>query len=618
MLKLHQIKNSKKESQGFTRRIILASVVMGVFCLILFARLVYLQVYQNRFYASLAKHNQFEQVPIEPKRGLIYDRNGILLAENLPAFSVDIIPDFTPNIKNTIATLSKIIDLDQKTIRQFYRSLSRHKKYEPIPIKFKLTQTEVASIYVNRYRLPGIEINANLIRHYPLGPTTVSALGYVGRINLQDLKTIDQTNYAASNFIGKIGIEKHYEKELHGKVGYKVAEIDASGHIVKTLNNIAPVSGDNLYLTIDSKMQQIAIDSLGEENGAVVAIDPNNGQVLTLVSSQPFDPNLFSNGIDVDTFDDLQNSDDKPMNNRAVHSSYPPGSTIKPFLALKALDSNTIDKNYTIFDPGWFRLPNTKQAPFRDWVHNGHGRVNVVKAIIESCDTFFYTIGVKLGIAKIGDALERFGFNKKTGIDIDEETSGVVPSQQWKMKHIGKHWYIGDTVNSAIGQGYMLATPLQLANAVAAISKKGERFTPHLLLKTVKSSGLAIEQPAKPLPPVKLNNKNNWDLVIDAMRRVISDQKGTARMRFGTNVEYEAAGKTGTTQLYHHKIVNENPTPESDKNIPKRLRNHSLFIAFAPVDAPKIAVAVIVENNITAPAIARKIMDYYLTQESVK
>jgi penicillin-binding protein 2 len=355
---------------------------------------------------------------------------------------------------------------------------------------------------------------------------------------------------------------------------------------------------------------------LGKERGAVVAIDPNNGEILALVSHPSYDPNLFASGIDSATFKILQLSKDKPMYNRATLGAYPLASTIKPFIALQALDTQTISPDFKISDPGWFKLENADHI-YRDWAYGGHGIVDITKAIIVSCDTFFYVLATKLGIEKINDILKRFGFGDKTNIEIAEENPGIVSSPKWKRKNKGEYWYTGDTIISSIGQGFMLATPLQLANGTAAIAMRGTRFQPHLLLAKQKHDGTLVKQNPDPLATVMLKNPNNWDIIIDAMQKVITNPRGTGRRRFGFDSAYTVAGKTGGAQLYHHKIVNENPTPESEKNIPKHLRNHSLFIAFAPIKNPQIAVAVIVENSIVSPQVARKVLDYYMKMKNV-
>ena len=611
---LRRLKNYSLETRKFKTRMLKAVILITVLVILLIIRLFNLQIFNYNLYSNLATNNQLENLPIEPNRGLIYDRNGVLLAENLPTFSLNIVIEHVKNIKATIDNLKTIINITPDEIKQFNKDLQHRHRFEHIPIKLKLSQAEVADFYINQYRLPGVIIDTKMIRHYPLANDTVNALGYVGRISKQDLNNIDASNYSTSDFIGKTGIEKYYEPTLRGKTGYKVTEVDASGHIVRTLKIIPPIPGDNLYLTIDSKLQQIALNALGKERGAIVAIDPNNGEILALVSNPTYDPNLFVSGIDSTTFNKLQFSSDKPMYNRATRSQFPFGSTIKPFIALQGLDAGVISPGFKISDSGWFKLENSSHT-YRDNKYQGHGMVDITKAIIVSCNTFFYSLGSKLGIEKIDDILTRFGFGNKTKIDLAEESSGIVATPKWKMNRTGKHWYPGDTIISSIGQGDMATTPLQLASAVAAISMHGQRFQPHLLLTDQKPDGTKIQQNPIILQAVLLKNPNNWNIVINAMKEVVT--RGTARVRFGSNPEYTVAGKTGGAQLYHHKIVNENPTPESEEKFPKHLRNHSLFMAFAPIENPKIAIAVITENSTIAPQVARKVLDCYLVKPPV-
>lgn len=606
-----QIKNYARETKQFKNRVLRATLLMAVLLLLLTVRLFNLQIANYKLYANLAANNQLKLLPIEPNRGLIYDRNGVLLAENLPIFSLHIITKHLKNIKTTLANLQTIIEITPDEIKKLNKELQQHHHLEHLPLKTKLKQEEVAAFYVNRYRFPEVVIETQMTRYYPLANEIANVLGYVSRINKNELKNIDTTNYHFNSFIGKVGIEKKYESTLRGKTGYKVVEVNAAGKIVRILNMVLPTPGDNLYLAIDSKLQQVAQDALGKEKGAVVAIDPNNGELLALVSNPSYDPNLFVNGINSSTFDALQTSNDKPMYNRATKSLFPLASTIKPFLALQGLDTGAITPDFKISDPGWFKLENSSYK-YRDWAYNGHGVVNVTKAIMVSCDTFFYTMAVKLGIEKMAAILKLFGFGSKTNIDITEESSGIIASPEWKMQHKGKRWYLGDTIISSIGQGFMAATPLQLAHGVAAIAMHGKRFQPHLLLATQQPSGTKIFQNPIPLPAVNLKNPNNWHIIIAAMQLVVTNPMGNAYSRFGAKPAYSVAGKTGGAQLYHHKIVNENPTPASEANTPKHLRNHSLFIAFAPVENPKIAIAVVAENSIIAPKVARKVLDQYL------
>lgn len=605
-----RIKNYQQETKIFQRRLFQATIIIILLIGVLLARLAYLQIFSHKYYNQLAAHNQLEMFAIEPNRGLIYDRNGVLLAENIPIFTLSVIPDYISDINTTINELKQFVTLDEDSLRKFYKALKQRQKFEHVPLKYKLTQEEVENFSANQFRFPGVIVDTNMIRRYPLGDTTANIIGYIGKVNTQDMKNIDITNYTIGSFIGKIGIEKYYEKILRGITGHQQVEIDAAGHIMRQLKSFNPTPGDNLYLTIDSKLQLAAKQALGKERGSIVAIDPNNGEILALVSNPSYDPNLFAYGIDPEDLQKLQNSPDKPMFNRAIRGIFPIASTIKPFLALEGLDSGTIDTRYTINDQGWFKLPNSNYK-FRDWQPYGHGKVNVTKAIVASCDTFFYTLATKLGIDKIDNILTRFGFGQKTGVDLGEELSGVAASPKWKMANIGKPWHISDTVLSGIGQGYMSTTPLQLANAVVTIATHGVRTQPHLLLKRQTPSGTIIVTQLAKLTPIILKNKQNWDTIINAMKNVVQSPGGTAYVRFGSNLPYTVAGKTGTAQLFHHRFNEEDASFETE-NIPKKLRNHSLFVAFAPINKPKIAIAVVVENSVTAPIVAKKVLDYYL------
>ncbi|MCK4869577.1 MAG: penicillin-binding protein 2 [Gammaproteobacteria bacterium] len=608
------IKNPQQEKRLYLRRLIVASLAIFVLTIILLTRLIYLQLIKNDQYVTLSQQNQLELLPIEPNRGLIYDRNGTLVAENIPVFSLDIIPDHAKNIPETIKKLRKIINIDPNDIQQFYKLLKQHRKFEPVPLKIKLSEQEVAKFYIDQYRFPGVIVNARMIRKYPLGEDLASVVGYVGRIDPIDLQNVDSANYSASNFIGKTGIEKYYENLLHGQVGYQQVEVDAGGHIVRTVNKIPPTPGNNLHLTIDSKLQAVANKALGKERGAVVAIQPKTGEILALVSNPSFDPNLFVKGISSKDYSKLQGSPDKPLYNRTIRGQYPLASTIKPFIALQGLDSNTVTPDYTIWDPGWFQLPNSQHV-YRDWKRGGHGYTNITKAIIVSCDTYFYNLAIALGIQKIDDILERFGFGSKTGVDMPNELSGLVPTPAWKARYQGNSWFKGDTVISGIGQGYMLTTPIQLAVATATLANRGTRYKPFIVKTTATPGGQVAHTKPLQLDPVMLQHKKNWNIIINAMQGVVksTDPWGTGRLSFGNNHAYSVAAKTGTAQVRGQTERDENEVGQS--NIPKRLRDNSLFIAFAPVHHPKIAIAVVVEHSHIAGIVARKVLDYYLLTE---
>ncbi|MBY0544886.1 MAG: penicillin-binding protein 2 [Gammaproteobacteria bacterium] len=596
------LKDKKLEKQLFQRRLLIAMFLMLILAAILICRLFYLQVIQHELYTTLSQKNQLTLLPIAPNRGLIYDRKGILIAQNVPVFSLEIIPDKIKNLKKTIAELQTIIPISNDDLKSFYKQLKQHRQFDTVSLRLKLNEDELARFYVNQYRFPGVVVGAQMIRYYPLGANMVDVLGYVGRINEQDLTTIDPVNYSGTNFIGKLGIEKSYESVLHGTVGYQQVETDASGRIVRVLKRTPPVSGKNLYLTIDSGLQQAAMQALGQNNGAAVVINPQNGEVLALASNPAYDPNLFVQGIQNTVYQILQKDPNNPLNNRAIRGLYPPGSTIKPFLALEGLSSGVITPTFQIHDPGYFMLPNSSHV-YRDWKKGGHGTVNVSKAITVSCDTFFYTIGVKMGIMRINYIMSDFGFGKPTGLDVDEEIGGLIPNPEWKRRTKNEPWYLGDTVVSSIGQGYNLVTPLQQANGVAQIAMRGKGYRPHLVQKMIDANDdVTLIQP-QALPVINVDPPT-WDLVVTAMVNVL--KPGGTSAIIG-NAPYSIAGKSGTAQVFStHGVI-------ADKNadLAKHLRDNTLFIAFAPVDNPQIAIAVVVENSMDAKITTRKIMDYY-------
>lgn len=609
------IKNHLQEIELTTTRCIVALCFMSLLVFLLVLRLAYLQLDKHDMYTTLSKKNWLDLVPLEPARGLIYDRNGILLSENIPVFSLDLVPYQINNMPQTLAEISKIIPLSDTEIAYFQKELKQHRRFDEVSLKLRLSEPEVARFYENQYRFPGVFIKARLMRHYPMGEPLSHVLGYVGRINTDDLNEIDEANYSASDYIGKLGIEKYYEDELHGTVGYQQAENDASGEPVRILSQSKPIPGKNLILTLDSNLQLVARQALMGHRGAVVAIQPSTGQVLAMVSEPAYDPNLFVAGISSQDFQVLQQSPDRPLYNRALRGLYPPASTVKPYIALEGLESGVTDPERTIADPGWYKLPNNEHV-FHDWRRHGHGMVNLSTAIVSSCDTYFYDLAHKMGIKRIDDILYRFGFGERTGIDMGEELPGLVASPQWK-RHVKKlPWYEGETVTSVIGQTFTQATPLQLAQAVATIANRGKRFVPHLLLAEQDPGKSPEIQPAVELDPVIIDDKN-WNIVIDAMQGVITSNLGTG-YHFGRNVGYSVAAKTGTAQVYSikHRDRQENPTKQED--LPEHLRDHSLFIAFAPVDRPQIAIAVISENSATASNVARKILDYYILGSPIR
>jgi len=608
-----EFKDTQREIHNFRLRLALSIGFVLLLLLILLARFVYLQVIQQNHYQTLAEKNRISIEPIAPSRGLIFDRNGVILAQNYSAYTLEITSSKVADLKTTIDELAKLIDIQPGDRKRFRRLLANNRKFESLPIRSRLTDGEVARFSVQRYRFPGVELKARLFREYPYHKQISHLLGYVGRINERDIAQLEkdeiEANYRGSDYIGRTGIEQSYEGELHGKTGFQQVEVDADGREVRVLSRTPPVSGSNLILTIDAKLQGIAEQAFGNYRGALVAIDPSNGEILAFVSKPGYDPNLFIEGIDQQSWDELNNSPDLPLNNRALRGQYPPGSTIKPFMALAGLHYNMRTPSYTISDPGYFKLPGSSRR-YRDWKKEGHGSVDLFKSIVVSCDTYYYGLATELGIDSIYSFFSEFGFGKKTGIDMKGEVSGLMPSQEWKQKRHKKKWYVGDTVSVGIGQGYSLVTPLQLAYATATLANDGVAYRPHLL-KEVQSSHTSEKRILGANIEFSLNlHPEHLALVKSAMVAVMQPG-GTAAMA-GAGASYAFAGKTGTAQV----IGIKQDEKYIESKVQERYRDHAWFMAFAPSDQPKIAIAVLVENgghggSIAAP-IARKVVDYFL------
>lgn len=587
-------------------RLSILAALLIILSLLLILRMGYLQFSQYKRYATLSLKNQMSIIPIAPSRGIIYDKNGVILADNIPVYVLEIIPERVKDLKQTLHQLKILLpSINDADIENFNRAKQQHHAYDPIPFKLKLTQEEVAIFASNQYQFPGVSIKALFMRYYPLGEVTAHLLGYVGRINTQELRQVDPINYRATNFIGKSGIEKFYENDLHGQVGYQQIETDVSGRTLRIISKQAPISGAKLYLTIDTRLQQVAYEALQGKRGAAVLMNVHSGDILAMASSPSFNPNLFVNGISNADYAALSNKTDRPLYNRAVRGLYPPASTIKPFIALAGLDKGFIQQSTSIYDPGWYRLPNVKHA-YRCWRHTGHGVLNVKRAITVSCDTFFYQLSNKMGISAMEDMLTQFGFGQFTHVDLNEEAPGLIPGPSWKRQAKNLPWYPGDTLITSIGQGFMLASPLQLANATASLSQQGRRYRPHIMSNMIYDQNKIISYKTVEEYPIHLKNRENWSIIIDAMHSVITNNEGTG-YRFGRDAPYSVAGKTGTAQVFS--------LSQDDKkkylNIPAALRDHSLFIAFAPVENPQVAIATLVENDTTASQVARTILNAY-------
>ena len=615
MAPLFTIKDFSRESLLFSMRAVGAVVIVGILTLVLVVRLVHLQIFNHQHFTTLSENNRVKIVPLAPTRGLILDRHGKVLAQNLPSYSLEVVPEVVDDIDALITELRVIIEITDADEEAFRAVLARKRRFEKVPLRLRMNDREVARFAVNRHRFPGVDIGARLTRNYPLGEVGVHLIGYVGRINKRELDRIDQADYRGTSHIGKTGVEASYEDWLHGKVGYQRVETNAQGRLLRVLERHDPVPGRNLVLAMDVNLQRTAEAALGEENGAIVALDPETGEVLAMASNPGFDPNLFANGIDLETYRRLQRSPARPLFNRAINGQYPPGSTIKPFMGLAGLERGVGQARGESWCPGWFRLPGGKRR-YRDWKKYGHGRIGLHGAIVQSCDVYFYELALALGIDRIHDYLSSFGFGERTGIKLRGESRGLMPSRGWKRSARGQPWYPGETVITGIGQGYMLATPLQLASATATIAMQGMRMRPKVVNLGVEPASGDIEGvDQETIATIDLLNESNWERIVEAMTGVVHGPRGTAR-RISEGLVYRIAGKTGTAQVFG---IGQNEEYDA-KKLDKKLHDHGLFIAFAPVEEPRIAVAVVVENggggsSVAAP-LARIVIDAYLDSTS--
>lgn len=610
---LFKLKDHFKENQLYLNRSVAALVIAGFLLLVLLGRLFYLQILHHSTYVTLARNNQVRMISIAPTRGLIYDRNGVLLADNIPDFSLEISPSMVKDIDGLIAKLSKIIKISENDIKNFHKQRKYKGRFERIPIRNKLTEEEVAAFSIEKYQFPEVDIHANLARVYPFGEAFAHVIGYTGMLSEQDLDEIDQTKYRGTYVIGKYGIEKSYEDILRGSAGYEQVETDARGRMIRNLDEIPPIAGQNIYLSIDSKLQLVAYDALQNFNGAVVAIDVKTGGVLAMVSRASFDPNLFVRGVQQDVYNKLQNSRDRPLFNRAIRGQYSPGSTVKPIIALQALELNIVTPKTIFNDRGYYQL-HADGRKYRDWKEEGHGLITVTQALTESSSPFFYFVADKMGIDKLHDVFTRFGLGAATNVDIDGEASGIAPSPAWKKKVKRQSWFPGETLSTGIGQGYTLVTPIQLATMAATIGTRGTRIQPSLVKATQTPDQVITERGTKVLTPVKVAHPEHWDVIIEGMQNVVKSQQGTAYWANMPRTKFTVAGKTGTVQVFGLK---QDEKYEADK-IKAHLRDHKWFIAFAPVEDPQIAIAVIIEHNPGSPMVARKVLEAYFADAKVK
>ena len=603
------IQNHYQEQRRFTRRVLVTLIGVCVALFILIGRLIQLQILDHTHFTTLSKDNRVRLEPLPPTRGLIYDRNGNLLAQNRPSYSLEMIPEQVPDIPDTLQRLGNIIPINEQDRNRFNRLKQRKRRFDRIPIRINIDPTEAARFAVVKHQFPGVDIQARLTRHYPNPAATAHVLGYVGRVSKQDLEHLTASNYAGTNYTGKTGLEKTYETTLHGQVGTRHVEVNAVGRVARVLKQQAPQPGQDLYLHLDSALQQVALDAFGEHNGAVVAMDPNTGGILAMVSKPTYDPNLFVHGISHPDYQALRTDPDQPLYDRALRGQYPPGSTIKPFMGLAGLETGQVHNHKRLYCRGSFQLPGHDHK-YRDWKKWGHGSVTLDDAITQSCDVYFYRLAHEMGVDKLSDYLATFGFGTRTGIDLTGEARGILPSRAWKQQARSLPWYPGETIIMGIGQGYFLSTPLQLAVATAAIANGGTYHTPRLVAYQQTQETDAQHMMAKEQRQIPIKTPQHWDDIRTAMINVVEHPRGTGKKIQHTG--YRIAGKTGTAQVFSIKQDEE----YDEATIAKKKRDHALFIAYAPVEDPQIAIAVIVENggngSTVAAPVARTIMDAYL------
>ncbi len=610
-----RLKDPNREKRIYAFRTLVALLVVFALTGVLVLRMYQLQMVEHQHFVTLSDKNRMQLQSIAPNRGLIYDRNGVLLADNQPVFSLAIVTEHVADLDATIAHVRGIVEVSDQQVERFKKRLQRARRpFQSVILKSKLSEEEIARIEVRRHELQGVEIEAELARHYPLGEATAHSIGYVGRINEKELGKVDERNYAATNYIGKLGVERFYESVLHGRVGFQTVETNAGNRVLRVLERVDPLPGVDLNLHMDARLQLRAMDALEGRRGAVVAIEPETGGILALVSTPSFDPNQFVTGIDHKSYAALRDSLDLPLFNRALKGQYPPGSTIKQVIGWGGLDSNVTTKQYTIWDPGWYQLANDERL-YRDWKREGHGRVNLKSAIAESCDTYFYELAYNMGVDRMSHYLGMFGFGQNTALDISEARSGILPTRDWKRAMKGRPWYPGDSLNLSIGQGFMLATPLQLATMTAVIANDGKWVAPRMVKDVTLASGQELPVRNVSMEDVPIQRSEDWEFIIDSMEEVMHGRRGTARAS-GARAAYRMAGKTGTAQVVGIKQGEEYDA----EALKERHRDHALFVGFAPLDNPQIAVAVIVENggggSTSAAPVARELFDAWLLELS--
>lgn len=612
------IKDERDERRLFEQRAWVGFIVITLCILALLGRYVWLQVFAFDSFSTRSENNRVTVRPVVPNRGIIYDRRGRVIAENLPAYRLEIIPEKVPGKSQGLDTLldelSTLIDLTEDDRKAFEKSRRSYRVFDSVPLKFNLSEREVARFAVNRHRFQGVDVVPYLARHYPYGELLTHVLGYTGRLDADDINRVDEGNYRGTRTIGKIGIEQFQEKELHGTSGFERVETNVRGRVLKVLERQDAIPGTDLVLSIDVAVQQAAWDALGDRPGSVVAIDPDDGSVIALVSKPAYDPNAFVGGISQEAYLEILNAAGRPLFNRALNGGYEPGSTLKPFVGLAGLELGVITPETRVFSNGKFFIEGYDR-PYRDWKKTGHGWVDIRTALEQSVNTYFYQLSMDLGIDRMHDYLAQFGFGAATGIDIPGEGKGLLPSREWKRATLEEPWYPGETVIAGIGQGFNVVTPLQLANAVAALVNGGQRYSPRILYAS-KPAG--FERAKRINAPLELQipvvDPKDWETILDGMDRVVNGLHGTAR-GVAVDAQFRIGGKTGTAQVYQ-LAANKRDEPAT---VAAHLRDHAWFIAFAPVEAPRIAVAVVVEHggggSKAAAPVARVTLDAWLNQE---
>ena len=607
------LKDHEKDARLVRRRVLVGIVFVLLLIGVLIARMYHLQVTQYEYHSTLSENNRVHVQPIPPTRGIIFDRNGVIIADNRPSFSLTVTRERAGDWRQVLDGVVEVLELSAEERELFEkRVLQGRRPFEPVPIMYELSEEQIARIAVNQFRLPGVDVATQFVRHYPLKEHFAHSVGYVGRINEQELKNLDPINYSGTHHIGKTGIERFYESELHGTVGYEEVETNARGRVLRVLKRTDPIPGKDIVLSIDSRLQEAAENALAGRRGAIVAIQPSTGDVLAMVSQPSYDPNLFVTGISFKAYAELRDSIDRPLYNRVLRGLYPPGSTVKPAVALAGLDAGVVTPTSRVFDPGYYQLPNYDHK-YRNWNRYGDGWVSLESAIYRSNDTYFYDLAHKLGVDRMHDYMTRFGIGQRVSLDMFEEAAGLMPSREWKRARYRQAWYPGETVILGIGQGYMQATPLQLAQATALMATRGKWIRPHLARRI--EGELPVDP--EPLPDIELQDSRYWDYAVNGMQQVVHGARGTAR-KVGDTSLYRIAGKSGTAQVV---AIRQGERYDSEA-LAERHRDHALFVAFAPVENPQIAVAVMVENGesgsgVAAPVV-KQVMDAWLLDEHGK